>query len=353
MGSRHDVPAGGAAPGYMATLPARWYSDRDVYKAERHSIFAKEWLYVARAGQLQHRGDYVAVDVCGWPIVVATGDGTLRAFHNVCRHRAGPLVWDGEGNCGNSFVCRYHGWSYELTGELKNARDFGADPDGIALNPVRVEIWRGLVFVNLDPDAPPLVDDLGAFAEQCAEFPMESFTVCRDVADTVAANWKAYADNYLEGYHLPLVHPGLLRQVDAKQYRVEVGEKFCIHTAPARDGAATAGRWLWRYPNLALNLYPDGMNVERFWPRGVGRTEVAYTYLFAEGGDPAEQEASIKLSLELLEEDRRICEAVQRNLESGAYDTGELSPRHEGGVGYFQSLVRAAVEGAPPASTGN
>ena len=333
-----------------STLPASWYHEPGVFQRERHGIFAREWLYVGRSTQLGRRGDYLAAAVCGWPVVVVATDdaGSLAAFHNVCRHRAGPLVWDGEGNCGSSLVCRYHGWAYDLDGRLRSARDFGADVDCSTsqLPAIRVETWRGLVFVNLDADAGPLLADLGRFAELCEPFPMESFTICRNVSETMAANWKTYADNYLEGYHLPLVHPGLLRQVDAKRYRVEVGDRFCLHTAPARDGAATTGRWLWRFPNLALNVYPDGMNVERFWPLGPSRTEVAYTYLFADGADAAHQEASIKLSLELLDEDRRICEAVQRNLESGVYDSGTLSPRHEDGVGYFQSLVRAAVLGA-------
>jgi choline monooxygenase len=338
----------------VRTLPAAWYHEPAVFEQERRAIFAREWLYVGRAGQLRRRGDYVAVDVCGWPVVVVALDdaGGLAAFHNVCRHRAGPLVWDGDGNCGSSFVCRYHGWSYGLDGALRNARDFGADPAGIELATIRVETWRGLVFVNLDTGAPPLLDDLGPFAALCEPFPMETFTAGRDVAETVDANWKTYADNYLEGYHLPLVHPGLLRHVDAKRYRVEVGDKFVLHVAPPRHGAATAGRWLWRWPNLAINVYPDGMNIERFWPLGPHRTQIAYTYLFAAGTDAAAQEASMKLSLELLDEDRRICEAVQRNLASGTYDTGELSPRHEDGVAYFQSLVLHAT-GSPPTTTGN
>jgi choline monooxygenase len=102
---------------------------------------------------------------------------------------------------------------------------------------------------------------------------------------------------------------------------------------------------LWRWPNLALNVYPDGMNVERFVPLGPRRTRIDYSYFFAPGAPRARVEESVRLSAELLEEDRRICEAVQRNLESGAYAAGVLSPRHEEGLACFQSLVREAVEG--------
>jgi choline monooxygenase len=335
------------------TLPASWYGDAAIHERERQGIFAREWLCVGVAAALCRAGDYVATTICGWPIVVVALDdrGTLAAHHNVCRHRAGPLVWDGAGHCGGSFVCRYHGWAYGLDGTLKAARDFGADladleSTDLGLLPLTVDTWRGLVFVNLQPGPPPLADDLGDFATACAPFPIESFTLGREVHEVMDANWKAYADNYLEGYHLPLVHPGLTRQVDAKQYRVEVHDRWCLHTAPARDGSATAGAWLWRFPNLALNVYPDGMNVERFWPDGTGRTIVDYSYCFAPGTDPGEQDASVKLSLELLDEDRSIVEAVQRNLRSGVYDTGALSPRHEGAVAAFQALVRRAVDAA-------
>jgi choline monooxygenase len=331
------------------TLPALWYADPAVLARERDAIFGREWLYVSRSSQLARRGDYVAVDACGWPVVVVALDdeGALAAFHNVCRHRAGPLVWDGEGNCGGSFVCRYHGWAYGLDGGLRNARDFGND--GIAtaelgLHAVRVDTWRGLVFVCLDAAAPPLVDALGDFAEACDAFPIEDFVTVRDLDEAMAANWKAYADNYLEGYHLPLVHPELSRLVDVRRYEVVVHDGWCEHLAPARDGSPTAGRWIWRYPNLALNLYPDGMNIERFWPEGPGRTRVQYTYCFAADADPADVDSSVKLSLDLLDEDRRIVEAVQRNLDAGVYDAGELSPRHESGVAAFHARVRAALD---------
>jgi choline monooxygenase len=332
----------------VTTLPARWYSDPDVYVAERTAIFASEWLFVAPASRLVERGDYVAVEVAGWPIlVVALGDGALRGFHNVCRHRAGPLVWDGAGHCGGLLVCKYHGWSYELEGGLKRARDFGDlegfDPADVSLAPVAVESWRGLVFVNLSADrAPSLTTALGGFADACADLPLEQFRWERDVVHAVGANWKTYADNYLEGYHVPIVHPELNKVIDASRYRVDVGDRWCRHIAPARGGSPATGVWLWRFPNLALNVYPEGMNVERFIPMGPRQTNVEYSYFFAPGASTVEE--SEAMSSLLLDEDRAICEAVQRNLDSGAYVEGWLSPRHERAVAAFQTWVRDAVE---------
>ena len=334
----------------MRTLPASWYHDPEVYARERTALFGREWLMIGRAGQLQSSGDYLAVDLCGWSLLVIVGhDGAVRAFHNVCRHRAGPLVDNGAGRC-RTLVCRYHGWSYELDGQLKRARDFGdADlpVDELGLLPVSVAVWRGLVFVNLDPDASPLLDSLGSFVAECEFFAMEELRFSHQVGHEVAANWKTYADNYMEGYHIPFVHPRLNKEVDARRYRVEVGDRYCSHTAPARDGSLTSGKWLWRFPNLAINLYPEGMNVERFLPLGPRRTRIVYDYFFRDlsPAAQAQNDEVVRLSLEVLDEDRAICEAVQHNLESGVYDRGRLSPRHENGVGYLQSLVRDAVDG--------
>jgi choline monooxygenase len=262
----------------------------------------------------------------------------------VCRHRAGPIVDDPSGNA-VLLVCRYHGWAYDLDGSLRNARDFGNDDAfdaaDYSLHVVRVERWRGLVFVNLDGDAPPLAEALGEFAAECDGFPMEELVFTSEVSHELAANWKTYADNYMEGYHIPFVHPRLNREIDARQYRVDVHDRYAVHSAPTRDGGPTSGKWLWRFPNLALNLYPDGMNVERFVPVGPTRTRVAYHYFFRDG---REDKDSVDMSMLLLEEDARICEAVQRNLESGTYDTGRLSPRHETGVARLQQLVRDALE---------
>jgi choline monooxygenase len=325
------------------TLPASWYHDPSIHDRERHAIFAREWLYFGPAERLVAPGDYLADDVCGWDVVaVVTASGERRAFHNVCRHRAGPLVAPGAGH-GSAFVCRYHGWVYELDGALRAARDFGEEIDAAdcSLLPVRVEEWRGLVFVNLDAEAVPLVDALGDFAAACAEFPLETFRPSSERAHDIDANWKTYADNYLEGYHIPLVHPELTKQIDARAYRVDVRDRWCLQSAPARDGAPTVGKWLWRFPNLALNVYPDGMNVERFLPLGPTRARIAYSYFFADG---AEDEDAIALSRQLLEEDARICEAVQRRLQAGVYERGRLSPRHEAGVAAFQHWLREAVE---------
>jgi len=329
-----------------STLPATMYTDPSVYDRERRAVFARQWQLAGFRAHLRRPGDYVRHDFAGWTIVVAVQeDGGLRAFHNVCRHRAGPLVTDDRGHAA-SFVCRYHGWAYALDGCLRAARDFGdeeLDLDALGLVRVHVDEWRGLVFVNLDADARPLAEDHGAFFDAAADQPLEAFTYSHRLVHRVAANWKVYCDNYGEGYHVPLVHPELNREIVAKEYRVEVGDHFCEHSALARDGAINAGRWLWRYPNLALNVYSGGMNVERFVPAGPSDTYVVYDYFFRDLDAAAEHAEVVRMGCEIMDEDRHICEAVQRNLESGVYDTGVLSPRHENGVAAFQQWVRESL----------
>ncbi len=328
-------------------LAASAYTDPHILERERKLIFAREWAYVAAASQVPLPGDYVATDVAGYPIIVANDAGVLRAFHNVCRHRGGPLAWDGEGKCA-SFVCRYHGWTYGLDGGLRTARDFGGDPaatDGIALGVVKVEAWRGLAFANLDSEAMSLTDWIGGLAAECADFPMESFVLGHRSSHTIAANWKVYAENYQEGYHIPLVHPGLNKQIDAREYKVDVRDGYAVHSAPTRDGSVTSGAWLWRFPGFALNLYPEGMCVETYAPTAAAQTRVDYAFFFAADTPADEVEATIASSDAILEEDRIICEAVQRNYESGLYEGGSLSPRHEAGVAYVQEQVLLALSG--------
>jgi choline monooxygenase len=326
-----------------ATLPAAWYFATDRYDRERLSIFANEWIWFAAEAEVGDPCTYVSQVIAGWPLLVVRGsDGVLRGFHNVCRHRAGPLVDDGSGACAN-LVCQYHGWAYSFDGRLRSARDFGEtlDQDDYALHPIQVAVWRGQVFVNLNAAAPPLEEDLRDFFAEMNDFPLEAMTLVRSARHDLACNWKTYADNYLEGYHIPLLHPELNRQFDAKRYRVELGDRYCRHTAPSRDGSETEGRWLFRWPNLAMNIYGDSMNVEVIVPTGGESCAVLYSHFFTDP-DAADVADVIAFADLVLEQDRRMVEAVQRNLSAGVYGSGLLSPRHENGVLQFQDLVRAA-----------
>jgi choline monooxygenase len=333
------------------TLPARWYVDPDVFARERERVFAREWLLFGCEGQLPDPGDALAETIAGWPLfVVRAPDGSLRGFHNVCRHRAGPLVWEGRERC-RVLRCKYHGWVYDFDGRLRTAPDFGDaldfDPEAIALAPVRVESWRGFVFVNLDPEARPLSESLAPFARAAARVDFESARFEASASHALACNWKTYVENYLEGYHVPYLHPALHREIDVKGYRIEVGDGFALHHAPPRPSVAApvyGGFWAWLAPTVAFNVYGAGMSVERIVPTGPESLRLEYLFLFRAGASEAEREGALAMCRQVTAEDRAICEAVQRNLRAGIYEAGRLSPRHENGVFAFQERIRAALD---------
>lgn len=325
------------------TLPARWYTDPGVFDRERWPIFGSSWIHVAYEFQLRNKGDYLTEDIAGWPIFIRMGDdGVLRGFHNLCPHRAGPIVWEGSG-CRPNMVCRYHGWAFNADGTLRNARDFGCTPpDRTDLTPIQVATYRGMVWVCLNPETAPLEEWLGDFPEQLAEYPLESYTFHSRTVRTVKCNWKAYGDNFVEGYHVPTVHPKMSRDADSSRYEVifHGDDRWNIHKMPPYD-TSTFSIFGYFYPTFAFDVFPGGFAVERWLPRGHDTTELIFEYFFADDADDVEE--IIKFSEDVADEDVRVVEHVQRNLSSGMYDRGYLSPKWEEPVAVFHRLVREAV----------
>lgn len=329
----------------IRALGAEWYTSNTVFAAERFSIWRENWIMIATTDELREPGSYVADSIAGWPLLVARDpSGVLRAFLNVCPHRAGVIAWPGTGRLGN-LVCRYHGWAFGWNGELRSARDFGDAPcaEENGLTPIAVDTWGPLVFVNLSADTEPLGRVMKGLDNHVQDFGLDRLTHVRRVERDLSCNWKTYVDNYLEAYHVPLLHPLLGSALDIRTYRVTVPEpSYCLHTCDTNEGAASSGRWLFRYPNLALNVYPDAMNVERIVPLSTGRTRIVYDYFSADVSENAVA-AMFDMSTTTLDEDQAIVEAVQTNLESGAYRSGVLSPVHEVGLAWFQDRVRHDV----------
>jgi len=323
------------------------YRDDAWYERERVSVWSNEWLMFCSESEVASAGSYVAADMAGFPLVVARRpDGELAAFLNVCPHRAGPIVWPGQGTTGN-LVCRYHGWAFNWKGELVAARDFGDSsdlcPESRSLQAVSVDVWSGMVFVRVSSDGPSLRDSLGGLPEVVAEHPVASFRFVRRMTRELRCNWKTYVDNYLEGYHVQLIHPSLTRALDMRTYRVSVPEPgYCHHTCDTTEGSPSGGAWLFRYPNLALNIYADGMNVERIIPVDVDNTHVVYDY-YSTSDDPTVIDRMLEMSNVVLDEDQAMCEQVQKSIDSGRYTSGPLSDKHEIALQWFQSRLFAEV----------
>jgi len=345
------------------TLPARWYIDPRFLELEKEKIFWKTWQWVGTADRIARAGDFFACDVLGEPVVIARGtDGVLRAFYNVCRHRAG-MVAQGSGNR-KTLQCQYHGWTYHLDGKLNRAPEFEGvqdfNPDDFCLRPVRVEQWKLFIFVNLDADAAPLADMLAPIAAEVeqAGFNIDGMRSIERRDYEINANWKVYIDNYLEGYHIPVAHPALYHELDYDQYRVETFRYYSKQRAPIRASKAgdVPGRdrryvrevgeaqalYYWVFPNAIFNFYPDNLQINSIVPIDHERTLTIFEWYFespgtGEGWESMQQ--SIAFSDEVQREDIELCEAVQRGLKSRSYDRGRFSVKRENGVHHFQSLV--------------
>jgi choline monooxygenase len=339
-----------------STLPSRWYTDPSVLEEEQARIFARTWQLAGRIEQVAAPGQFFTVTIGDEPVIVVRGeDETLRVFSNVCRHRAGPVA-AGAGER-KSFRCGYHGWTYALDGRLINTPEF----DGVecfsreanGLPQFRVETWGALVFVNLDPECAPLCDVLEDLPERVRHRDFEKMRLAARKDWHVECNWKVYVDNYLEGYHIPIVHPSLNRELDYGQYRTETRRFYSIQHSPIRreratrlqvneEAAENEAQYFWLFPNLMLNVYPDNYSTNLIVPVGATRTLTIFEWYFQEPEKNETQEAlrrTIEFSDEIQREDIAICEAVQRGLRSRTYEKGRYSVRRENGVHHFHGLL--------------
>jgi choline monooxygenase len=334
-------------------LPAAWYTDLAVLAEERQRIFRRTWQYVGRSEQLAVQGDYLTAEVDDLPVVVVVGETGLRAFLNVCRHRRHPVV-SGAGNR-KSLQCPYHAWTYDLNGCLKAApcsdREEGFRTEDFPLPPLRVETWGRFVFVNADPDAPPLTQFLGELPRMIAPngLDLAELQFRKREVWTAAANWKVMLENYLECYHCPVAHPAFSAAVDVNPdaYILRPFEWFSSQQAPVLSGGNSADRaqYYFLWPNFTINIDPGppNLSVDAWFPAGVERTRGFTDYFFGPDVPAAAAEEWMAFSKQVRTEDDALTAAVQRGLRAGALAAGRLLPKSERLILHFQSLVRAAL----------
>ena len=211
------------------TLPYTWYTDTDVLAREQQRLVAHSWPSAGHTGQLAEPGSYFTLKAADVPLVVVRdreGEGTLRAFVNVCRHRGAEVV-RGEGRC-SSLQCHYHAWTYNLDGSLRKAPRSEDDPDfdarALGLRPASVGTLGPFVFVHPDEDAPPLDETLGPLPGYLRDghLDVDNLVFHSRVPYSVGANWKIAIENYLECYHCAVAHPGFsdVIDVDHDAYRL-------------------------------------------------------------------------------------------------------------------------------------
>ena len=336
-----------------ATIPAAWYTDPRFHALDRAAVFGRYWQGVGDLGQVAEPGQHLVADVAGEPIVVVRGkDRVLRAFFNVCRHRGGPVAL--EDGCSNALQCKYHGWTYLLDGTLRGVpamdrtdlfdrRDFG-------LVPVRVATWAGLVFVNLDSAAPPLENFVDGIVERMPSVDLPALRFASRAEYEVRCNWKVYVDNYLEGYHVPYVHPELAKLYDYRSYRTEAFDWYSLQHSPLAGDSLYAPEggeafYWFVFPNFMLNVLPGRLQTNLVLPLGHDRCRVVFRYYYDDVmSDAARRKLAedVAYSDHVQAEDIGICERVQVGLGSRAYDRGRFAVPYEEGVYHFQSRLRDA-----------
>ncbi|HZU63629.1 MAG TPA: ring-hydroxylating oxygenase subunit alpha [Novosphingobium sp.] len=352
------------------SLRAEAYTQGRWFDIDQQEIIAKSWQWVCHVEKLRDPGSYTTATIAGNPVAVVRGkDGVLRAFHNVCKHRAHPVL-AGEGKV-SRIVCPYHAWCYGLDGSLAAAPQVGHlknfSKADIHLEPVQVEEFCGFVFVNLDLEARPLRETSGDLAQEILGWAPDigQLTFGHRLTYTIRSNWKNVVDNFLECYHCPSSHRDFVTLVDMDTYKVTTHGIYSSHMAEAGHGANSAYDtsaakvrthavwWLW--PNTCLMRYPgrSSMIVLHIIPVGPDLTLETYDFfLETPEADAMELEAIRYLDEVLQAEDIAIVENVQRGMNSPAFDQGRIvadpagSGLSEHALHHFHGLVLDAYRGA-------
>jgi choline monooxygenase len=362
-------------------LASRLYTDPAVLEAEQQLIFERTWQLAGHVGALPRPGSYVTAAAGTQPVLVVRDEqGRLRAYRNVCRHRGSRLL-SGGGQCKGAIRCRYHGWTYRFDGSLIGVPEglaFGErlDKPALGLLPARVEELCGLVFFNLHPDATPLAELVGDLPQRLERYRIPTLESFAPAGGTQPANWKVIADNYLEGYHIPIAHPGLMRMLDYKRYEAEVHEHYVWFESPLRakpssnrlermyadlvapmPGLTEDDRRVWRYvfiyPNTTIDLYPDQVNTWQMVPHGVARTRDVFACFRPHGASPRTrlvQWLNQRLNNLVLDEDIDLVDNVQQGLQTRGYECGPLS-RREDAVAWFADRIRQDLDRTVAAAT--
>lgn len=371
------------------TLPASWWTSEKVLDFEKRAIFAKAWLFCTHESRFKKAGDYYAFNVLGWNFfIIKTKEGSFKAFHNICRHRAYPVVRKQQGSS-TIIGCKYHGWSYDTNGLLKKAPHFdqveGFDPKANSLFEINTHVSRqGLIFVNFDntENIVPFDEFFAGLENEMDEYDFTDYEYHMSYELDGQFNWKTLMDGYQECYHCPTAHPGLNKAFKMETYKVVPKGNYCRHYAkiveeeiaipednvdPDQEsswfgfgkkkkeevpktkkqenpGGTFNGLWCYLFPTNGINCYSPAWYSIRVLPISSKRTILQYD-IYTKKGSTEEQKKEFVDFLQQVEiEDFNLCEATQKNLNNGVYTTGYLHPTKEQGVLHYQKLVAEMVK---------
>jgi choline monooxygenase len=359
------------------SFPAFMYTSDQVYQLERTQFFHKNWIYVGHISQLDGPGSYFTTSIAETPLlIVCDRQGTLRAFHNVCTHRAAPVALD-SGSC-HRFICPYHAWTFDLEGNLRGTPDFETyvdfHPDEYALSSIQIDTWGPFIFVNVDPDAAPLSEQLNEIPGLFNDYHLSEWVRVHAVDYYTDTNWKLYVENNAENYHEPIVHKSSygtgqvswnnsynLIQCESRHHYYLQFTPYAPNSDEAKHGfqpglfkdnlperlmQGTSVMSFW--PNFAWIICPTSAIIYTIDPQGAAHTRIRWEWLVP--NTPEAQSAEnldtlIQLYDRVQQEDLNLLPDVQRGIMSPGYVRGPLSPTREVGVHRFQEILMEYLTG--------
>jgi phenylpropionate dioxygenase-like ring-hydroxylating dioxygenase large terminal subunit len=356
------------------SLPGWLYHDPDFFAAEQRAFLRAAPQVVCHASEITQPGEWRSLEYLGESIILIRGDdGAVRAFSNVCRHRGSRLV-DGTGGCAKVLTCPYHGWSYARDGRLvgvPHRTEYpGLRPDELGLVPVALETWRGFLFVTLEPGAVSVAEMMRPHEAEVEPYRFEELRpIGRVTFRTRALNWKTIADNYSDGLHIPIGHPGLTR-LFGKGYRIEAGahvdrmEGDLLDSASANPSERAYQRYLpeahhlppshrrkWLYyklfPNVAFDIYPDQVDFMQFLPVSATETvirEISYALPDGRREMKAARYLNWRINRRVNAEDTELITRVQLGMQSSTYRPGPLGTSEVCLRSFAQKLRRLIPE---------
>jgi phenylpropionate dioxygenase-like ring-hydroxylating dioxygenase large terminal subunit len=366
------------------SLPGWIYRDPEFLEAEKEKIFASSWQIVCHSSDIPDPGDYHTLDFMGEPLVAVRSDGgAVRAFFNVCRHRAARILDGSSGRCSGRIVCPYHAWTYDLDGRLtavsqrREFAEFSAADYG--LKAVETEIYKGFIFVRLQPGSPSVAEMFAPYEEELAAYRFEELRpLGRVTLRTRHVNWKNVTDNYSDGMHINVAHPGLTR-LFGQSYGIEAApwvdkmwgqlreapssqrsERMYQTVLPRVAHLPEERQRLWTYfklwPNIAFDIYPDQIDFMQMIPISPTETlirEIAYAHPDERREMRAARYLNWRINRRVSAEDKVLIERVQTGMGSRSYSQGPLG-RNEVSLRSFARRMRellpeSRLPQAPPA----
>lgn len=337
------------------SLPGWIYRDAEFLEAEKERVFATSWQIVCHLSDIPKAGDYHTLDFLGEPMVAVRGhDGGVRTFFNVCRHRAARILDGASGHCAGRIVCPYHAWSYDFDGRLAavpNRKEFNAfAAHDYGLKPAETEVYKGFVFVRMQSGLPSVAQMLAPYESELAAYRLEELQpLGRVTFRTRHVNWKNVTDNYSDGMHITVAHPGLTR-LFGQSYGIEAqpwvdkmhgylrdvpssqrSERMYQSVLPAVAHLPEERQRLWIYfklwPNVAFDIYPDQVDFMQMIPISPTETlirEIAYAHPDARREMRAARYLNWRINRRVSAEDKTLIDRVQAGMRSRSYSPGPL-----------------------------